>query len=596
MLIAVVMVLSLTTTATASPLRACPEGCGGFSGGQVPMNTCRCFSGSVIKRPNCFWGEDNNVTVVTSRAELSSYFELTHPDAHGVPCDWMIYWFAATARYDDEFFVQNRLVLFSFVFNVSGGSFEVDRINYNGDIVVKPIGGFPLNAGSNWFGVIELKKNDFNPPNFNVVFANSPYTPSTPLQMTLENGVIHLHNPTDTAVSTRGLYLTNNNDLLKWQMPAVIIRAGQTVQVRANSDSVTPVLKHMTANFDLRNGDILRLADVRGNVLAMITVTACQCPTAEPQRSRCGSCERGVCPCFCQFYCGGVGCPEIELCVCVCPLPTGFAITLDPQGGVLESAVFRTDVDGRITELPPAPTNRIGHVFGGWFTQPTEGGTRILASQHFPHQFTEDTTIYARWNPIRIRFNPMNVENWTGNTGNQEQTFTVNSQGRLDALMPVTRTGFDFVGWYTHPVSGELITEETVFTSCNAADYELWGTHIEVYARWVSNRPGTFTITLDQWQPIIGATTWSTPSARPRSLVHMIPATLATDTNGRLVLPSLPQISNGEGLTARGEGWSSTPDTRLPNLRWHGNTTAVTFTEDTTVYAVWHEIWEIAPA
>jgi len=92
-------------------------------------------------------------------------------------------------------------------------------------------------------------------------------------EMTIENGVIHLRNPTDTAVSTKGLYLTNDDDLLKWQMPAVIIRAGQTVQIRTNGDSVTPVLKRMTANFNLRSGDTLRLADVCGNVLSEVEVT-----------------------------------------------------------------------------------------------------------------------------------------------------------------------------------------------------------------------------------------------------------------------------------------------------------------------------------
>jgi hypothetical protein len=92
------------------------------------------------------------------------------------------------------------------------------------------------------------------------------------LTLTLENGVIHLHNPTDTAVSAKGLYLTNDDDLARWQMPAVVIRAGQTVQVRTNSDRVTPVLKRMTANFDLQDGDTLRLADSRGNVLSEVEV------------------------------------------------------------------------------------------------------------------------------------------------------------------------------------------------------------------------------------------------------------------------------------------------------------------------------------
>jgi hypothetical protein len=37
-----------------------------------------------------------------------------------------------------------------------------------------------------------------------------------------------------------------------------------------NSDSVTPVMKRMTTNFDLNDGDTLRLADVHGNVFGEV--------------------------------------------------------------------------------------------------------------------------------------------------------------------------------------------------------------------------------------------------------------------------------------------------------------------------------------
>jgi len=90
--------------------------------------------------------------------------------------------------------------------------------------------------------------------------------------LSVENGVIHLHNPTDTAVSAKGLYLTNDNNLRKWQIPSVIIRAGQTLRVRTGNDNVSPVLKRMAANFDLRSGETLRVSDVHGNVLSAVEV------------------------------------------------------------------------------------------------------------------------------------------------------------------------------------------------------------------------------------------------------------------------------------------------------------------------------------
>jgi hypothetical protein len=107
--------------------------------------------------------------------------------------------------------------------------------------IVRSLGHFALVDMEVWFNAWGITADDLP-------------VPESPLQMTLGNGVINLHNPTDTAVSARGLYFICDNDLLKWQMPAVIIRAGETAQIRINSDNVTPVLKHMTTNFDLSDG------------------------------------------------------------------------------------------------------------------------------------------------------------------------------------------------------------------------------------------------------------------------------------------------------------------------------------------------------
>jgi hypothetical protein len=69
-----------------------------------------------------------------------------------------------------------------------------------------------------------------------------------PLTVIRENGVIYLHNPTDTAVSARGMYLASD-DSRNLRLPAVIVRARETVQIR-NSGDVTPALKHLTIAFD----------------------------------------------------------------------------------------------------------------------------------------------------------------------------------------------------------------------------------------------------------------------------------------------------------------------------------------------------------
>jgi hypothetical protein len=78
-------------------------------------------------------------------------------------------------------------------------------------------------------------------------------------------GYIELTNPTDTAISTRGLFLSNDeDDLFMWQMPVVIISPDDVVQIRTDSNDKEG-LKRMRTNFDLEDEDMVWITDVRGN-------------------------------------------------------------------------------------------------------------------------------------------------------------------------------------------------------------------------------------------------------------------------------------------------------------------------------------------
>jgi hypothetical protein len=93
------------------------------------------------------------------------------------------------------------------------------------------------------------------------------------INVTQSGSWLELHNPTDTHVSTKDLYLSNDeSDLFMWLMPVVIVRAGQTVRVRASGNDTCVALKRMTANFDFAVGDTLYLSDVHGVVLSDIVV------------------------------------------------------------------------------------------------------------------------------------------------------------------------------------------------------------------------------------------------------------------------------------------------------------------------------------
>jgi hypothetical protein len=159
----------------------------------------------------------------------------------------------------------------------------------------------------------------------------------------------------------------------------------------------------------------------------------------------------------------------------------------------------------------------------------------------------------------------------------QPDGFEVNEDGRLQDMerFAAARTGFDFVGWYTHPIGGELVTEDTVFTSYNTS-----GRFVDVWARWVSNVEGTFTITLNAWNP--PAHGW--PNT-PDGLMHTDaisfrgPTTIATDSSGRIV-GNLPNFGWENELMFM--GWIHTPDGR-----WNYVQASAPFTEDTTIHAQW---------
>jgi hypothetical protein len=88
--------------------------------------------------------------------------------------------------------------------------------------------------------------------------------PPPPISIALVDGVIELRNNTENAISTKGLYLSNDDDdLFMWQMPSVIIRPNQTIQINADS-------KRKRTNFELKVGDTLWLVDAGGEAFGFL--------------------------------------------------------------------------------------------------------------------------------------------------------------------------------------------------------------------------------------------------------------------------------------------------------------------------------------
>ena len=88
----------------------------------------------------------------------------------------------------------------------------------------------------------------------------------------LEEGTIELRNPnSDFSVLTRGLFLTDNvedeDDLFKWQIPAFIVRAGETVKIEIIADDTEDFLHRLQISIDLKTGDTLYLVTANGEEL-----------------------------------------------------------------------------------------------------------------------------------------------------------------------------------------------------------------------------------------------------------------------------------------------------------------------------------------
>lgn len=133
-------------------------------------------------------------------------------------------------------------------------------------------------------------------------------------------------------------------------------------------------------------------------------------------------------------------------------VPAGaFVITINPGEGTHPQTSVLTDGNGRLASL--ANPTRSGHTFAGWWTAAT-GGERIT----FPHTFTANTTLFARWwltdDIVTLTFNP-NGGRWPGGgTGNRREDIPLGESidsafgMRLrDFIEEPTLAGFTFDGW-----------------------------------------------------------------------------------------------------------------------------------------------------
>ncbi len=209
----------------------------------------------------------------------------------------------------------------------------------------------------------------------------------------------------------------------------------------------------------------------------------------------------------------------------------GFTIVFDADGGGCDVSKARTGADGRLSSLPVA--EREGSIFMGWFT--SQSGGEIVALSTV---FSEDTTIYARWESEHlITFN--------ANGGQCDTGTATTSGGKVSSLPTPTYTYHDFDGWFTSASGGEEVTVSTVFTEDTT-----------VYAHW-KEQPG-HTVRFDAGRGI-------------QSVSEM-----RTDADGKLAYLPEPSLDLYDF-----EGWFTSQTGGLEV------TASTVFDRDTTVYGHW---------
>jgi len=84
-----------------------------------------------------------------------------------------------------------------------------------------------------------------------------------------------LYNPGDTAVSTAGMYLTNDmTNPFRWALPAATLEPGATLEFAGRGSRNPDDLHKIQMGFNVRHGHRLFLCDEEGNVIANMLVEA----------------------------------------------------------------------------------------------------------------------------------------------------------------------------------------------------------------------------------------------------------------------------------------------------------------------------------
>ncbi len=153
-------------------------------------------------------------------------------------------------------------------------------------------------------------------------------------------------------------------------------------------------------------------------------------------------------------------------------------LSFDPNGGAGDMLSMSIKTYQTVA-LNPCQFTRNGYAFEGWSTSP-DGGVEYQDCAEYTMDGESEYILYAVWSikDCMITYNLNGGDNHSSNpTG-----FDLNSEAIV--LLPPTRAGYTFVGWYN---SADFAEAVTIIETGTYSDVELW-------AKWEAN---SYTVTFD---------------------------------------------------------------------------------------------------
>ncbi|MCR0248129.1 MAG: InlB B-repeat-containing protein [Clostridium sp.] len=142
-----------------------------------------------------------------------------------------------------------------------------------------------------------------------------------------------------------------------------------------------------------------------------------------------------------------------------------YTAKFDGNGGS-DGTNIKVDYDAKLGTLPTS--TRTGYTFDGWYTAKT-GGMKIDEDTKMP---LNGATYYAHWT-----INQYTATFKSSDDPTDDKTITKDYDAELGELPVVTKTGYDFKGWYTAQTGGTKITMTTKMPADGATYYAQWTAH-----------------------------------------------------------------------------------------------------------------------